>query len=323
RNNPWLPPEIQAVAESGRPKTFLDADLKTARGDVISANISIVPLIAEQEQAGLLIIVEDITEAKRVQGAMRRFMTQEVVDQIMSRDDELLFGAACEASVLFADIRNFTTLAEKLSPRDTVDMLNEIFTELFEAVAANGGVLDKFIGDALMAVYGAPLSSGRDPLNAVESAVTMIGMVDGINARAQARGLPEVRLGVGIGSGEMVAGAIGSPKRMDYTVIGDSVNLASRLEGITKVYKVGIVVCEETARAGEGAYPLRELDTIRVRGRSRPARVFQVLTADVRLPDAALEAYAKGRAALLAGRWEAAIAAFEAALAAAPDDGPS
>jgi len=323
RNNAWLTPEVEAVAASGRPKTLLDADLKTARGDTISANISIVPLLSEEEQSGLLIIVEDITEAKRVQGAMRRFMTQEVVDQIMGRDDELLFGAACQASVLFADIRNFTSLAERLSPRDTVDMLNDIFTELFEAVAANDGVLDKFIGDALMAVYGAPLSSGRDPLNAVASAVAMIGMIDGINERARARGLPEVRLGVGIGSGEMVAGAIGSPKRMDYTVIGDSVNLASRLEGITKVYKVGIVVCEETARAVEGAYPLRELDTIRVRGRSRPARVFQVLTADARLPDAALEAYAKGRAALLAGRWEAAIAAFEAALAAAPDDGPS
>ena len=281
RNNPWLAPEIQAVAESGRPKTFLDVDLKTARGDVISANISIVPLIAEQEQAGLLIIVEDISEAKRVQGAMRRFMTQEVVDQIMSRDDELLFGAACEASVLFADIRNFTTLAEKLSPRDTVDMLNEIFTELFEAVAANGGVLDKFIGDALMAVYGAPLSSGRDPLNAVQSAVSMIGMIDGINERARARGLPEVRLGV------------------------------------------GIVICEETAKAVEGEYALRELDTLKVRGRSRPARVFQVLTKEAQLSEPALDAYARGRAALFAGRWDAAVAAFEAALEIAPDDGPS
>jgi adenylate cyclase len=322
-NNPWLGPEIAAVATSGHPKTLLDADLKTARGDTISANLSIVPLIGEEGQAGLLIIVEDISEAKRIQGAMRRFMTQEVVDQIMGRDDELLFGAACEASVLFADIRNFTGLAERLSPRDTVDMLNDIFTELFEAVAANDGVLDKFIGDAIMAVYGAPLSSGRDPANAVESAVTMLGMIAGINEKARARGLPEVRLGVGIGSGEVVAGTIGSPKRMDYTVIGDSVNLASRLEGITKVYQVGVVICEDTAKALNGKYGLRELDTIRVRGRTRPARIFQVLTAEAPLPPAAMDAYAEGRAALAAGQWSAAIAAFDVAAAAAPDDGPS
>ena len=322
-NNPWLVPEIVAVAESGRPKTLLDADMTTVRGDVISVNLSIVPLIGEEGQAGLLVIVEDISEGKRVQSAMRRFVTQEVVDRIIGREDELLFGAACEASVLFADIRNFTTLAEKLNPRDTVDMLNEIFTELFEAVAGNDGVLDKFIGDAIMAVYGAPLSSGRDPANAVASAVAMIGMIGGINEKARARGLAEVRLGVGVGSGEVVAGTIGSPKRMDYTVIGDPVNLASRLESITKVYKVGVVICDTTARAVDGKYALRELDLIKVRGRSRPERIFQVLTGDAPLTRAALDAYAGGREALAARRWADAVEAFEAAAAAAPDDGPS
>jgi adenylate cyclase len=321
--NPWLRPEIDEVANTGRPKSLFDADLKTFTGATISANISIVPLMTEEGQAGLLIIVDDITEGKRVQSAMRRFMTQKVVDQIMGREDELLFGAACEASVLFADIRNFTSLAEKLNPRDTVDMLNDIFTELFEAVAANDGVLDKFIGDAIMAVYGAPLMSERDTANSVESAVTMIGMIAGINEKARSRGLPEIRLGVGIASGEVVAGAIGSPKRMDYTVIGDPVNLASRLEGITKVYKVGIVVCENTAKAVEDLQTLRELDTIRVRGRSRPARIFQVMTKAELLPQAALEAYARGRAALADGRWSEAIASFEACLVLAPQDGAS
>jgi adenylate cyclase len=190
-------------------------------------------------------------------------------------------------------------------------------------VAANDGVLDKFIGDAIMAVYGAPLTSDRDTANSVDSAVTMIGMIAGINEKARARSLPEIRLGVGIASGEVVAGAIGSPKRMDYTVIGDPVNLASRLEGITKVYKVGIVVCEDTAKAVEGAQPLRELDTIRVRGRTRPARIFQVMTPAEVLPDAALAAYARGRAALAAGDWSGAIAGFEACLILAPHDGPS
>ena len=321
--NAWLMDEIKSVSESGRPKTLLDADVRTARGDTVSANLSIVPLLTESDQAGLLILVEDITEGKRLQGAMRRFMTQEVVDQIMGRDDELLFGSACHASVLFADIRNFTSLAEQLKPRDTVDMLNEIFTDLFEAVAGSNGVLDKFIGDAIMAVYGAPLSSGRDALNAVESAITMAGMIVAINARRRARGQPDISLGIGVATGELVAGTIGSPKRMDYTVIGDCVNLASRLEAITKVYGVNIVICEDTAREAEGIHTLRDLDTIRVRGRQRPARIFQVVTDDRPLSSAALQAYATGRHAMADGRWEDAIGAFETAIAAAPEDSPA
>lgn len=323
-NNPWLPDEIAAVAATGRPKTLLDADVRTLRGDTISANISIVPLMADDaEQAGLLIIVEDISEGKRMQGAMRRFMTQNVVDQIMGREDELLFGAACQASVLFADIRNFTGMAEQLGPRDTVDMLNEIFTDLFEAVAAAEGLLDKFMGDALMAVYGAPISSDRDPLNAVDSAVAMSAMLVAINTRRAARGGIDLRLGVGIASGEVVAGTIGSPKRMDYTVIGDSVNLASRLEKITKTYGVGIVVCEDTARAVGGAHRLRELDTIRVRGRTQPSKIFQVVTAEAPLSQAALATYAEGRTAMAEGRWADAVAAFEATLLLAPGDRPA
>ena len=321
--NSWLMDEITAVSVSGKPKLLLDADVIAVNGDAVSANVSIVPLLSEGEQAGLLIIVEDITEGKRMQGAMRRFMTQKVVDQIMGREDELMFGSACHASVLFADIRNFTSLAEQLSPRDTVDMLNEIFTDLFEAVAASDGVLDKFIGDAIMAVYGAPLTSGRDALNAVESAITMAGMIVTINERRNARGQPNISLGLGVATGELVAGTIGSPKRMDYTVIGDCVNLASRLEAITKVYQVGIVVSEDTALEVGDAHAMRELDTIRVRGRQRPARIFQVLTADRPVSAAALEAYARGRQALADGRWADASAAFEAAAAAAPDDYPS
>ncbi len=321
--NAWLMDEIETVNQSGKPKTLLDADVRTATGETIAANVSIVPLLTEGEQAGLLIIVEDISEGKRLQGAMRRFMTQNVVDQIMGREDELLFGSACHASVLFADIRNFTSLAERLEPRDTVDMLNEIFTELFEAVSQSDGMLDKFIGDALMAVYGAPLTSGRDAMNAVESALAMVAAITAINVGRRARGLADINVGVGIASGEMVAGTIGSPKRMDYTVIGDSVNLAARLEKITKVYQAGVVICEETAAAVAAVHPLRELDLIRVKGRERPARIFQVLTPQHPVAAAALAAYALGREALTDRRWKDAARAFEAAAKADPSDRPS
>jgi adenylate cyclase len=317
--NPGLLEEFAAVARSGQPKALVDADLITGAGRTISANLSIVPLVNEGEAVGLLVLLEDITQDKRLQGAMRRFMTQEVVDQVLAHDG-LLFGDACRASVLFADIRNFTSLAETLSPRATVEVLNEIYTELFEAVEACNGVLDKFLGDAIMAHWGAPIATDRDPLNAVEAAVQMLRLADALNHRRQGEGLADLKLGLGIATGEVVAGAIGSPKRMDYTVIGDSVNLASRLEALTKVYGVGLVVCETTAAAIEGGgLTLRELDRVRVRGRRQPSRIFQVLTADA----PAAEPYARGRALLTARKWTEAIKAFEAALEADPADGPS
>ncbi|WP_296600378.1 adenylate/guanylate cyclase domain-containing protein [Phenylobacterium sp.] len=317
--NPGLLDEFAAVSRSGQPKTLVDADLVTGRGDTISANLSIVPLVSEGEAVGLLVLLEDITEGKRLQGAMRRFMSQEVVDQVLSHDD-LLFGDACRASVLFADIRNFTTLAETLSPRATVEVLNEIYTELFEAVSACHGVLDKFLGDAIMAHWGAPIPGDRDPVNAVEAAVQMLKLAEALNRRRQGQGLPELRLGMGIATGEVIAGAIGSPKRMDYTVIGDSVNLAARLEALTKVYGVGLIVCEATAAAvADQGYVLRELDVVRVRGRRQPSRIFQVLTGEA----PAAEAYDEGRRHLAAGDWAAATEAFKAARAADPADGPS
>jgi adenylate cyclase len=198
-----------------------------------------------------------------------------------------------------------------------------VFADLVEAVSASDGVLDKFLGDAVMAVYGAPLSAARDPQNAVESAVNMMTMVAALNARRRERGRDELRLGVGIATGDVVAGTIGSLKRMDYTVIGDSVNLASRLQQATKHYQVSVIICEQTAAALDGTMPLRELDTLRVRGRQRPERVFQVMTGDLVARSAALADYGRGRQLLAKRRWKEAVAAFEAAVAADPDDQPS
>ena len=277
-NNPWLVDELAAVADGAEPKLLLDVALVTARERPSSVNVSITPLQGEEARAGVLVVIEDISEEKRLQGAMRRFMTQEVVDQVMSRDDDALFGTACTASVLFADIRGFTSLAEELTARETVETLNELFTELYEAVSGHGGVLDKYIGDAVMAVYGAPLGSPRDPLNALESGLEMLALLDAVNARRAGRGQPAIRIGIGIATGEVVAGTIGSPKRMDYTVIGDSVNLAARLQDLTKTYQVEMLIDEATANAVGEAFAMRQIDTIRVRGRERLETIFEVLT---------------------------------------------
>lgn len=275
--NPVLLDDLEAARERGERRSLLDHDLVTSGGETISANISVVPLRKDDTTTGVLLMIDDISSNKRLEGAMRRFMTQEVMDQVLAQKDALMFGHACNASILFADIRNFTSLAERLSPRDTVDMLNEIFSELFEAVADAEGVLDKYIGDAVMAVFGAPLSTGRDAQNAVAAALRMQEMIAAINARRG--GNSELRLGIGIASGEVIAGTIGSPKRMDYTVIGDRVNLASRLQDATKTYGCDIMVCERTAAAIDGFAKVREIDTIRVKGREAEERVFAVLPA--------------------------------------------
>ncbi len=275
-HNPIVLDEIRNVSGSGSSKTLLDIDVRTVPGVIISANVSIVPLMGEREEEGLLLIVEDISSGKRLEGAMRRFMTQEVMDQVLSQQGDLMFGTACSASVLFADIRNFTTLAESLTPRETVDMLNEIFTDLFDAVADYGGVLDKYIGDAVMAVFGAPLTRGDDAQNAVRSALRMQEMMESINNRRLGRGEPALRLGIGIASGDVVAGTIGSPKRMDYTVIGDSVNLAARLQDLTKTYGCDIIVCERTASVVAEFATLDEIDRILVKGRITQERIFSV-----------------------------------------------
>jgi adenylate cyclase len=321
RTNPWLLPEIEEVQSSGTPRSFLDREIMTSKGDIVSANISIVPLKLEEATTGVLVMVDDISSSKRLEGAMRRFMTQEVMDQVLAQKDELLFGSACDATVLFADIRNFTTMAEKLSPRDVVVMLNEIFTDLFDAVSEADGVLDKYIGDAVMAVFGAPLTTGRDAANAVGSALRMQEMIAAINTRRLARGDIELRLGVGISSGEVIAGTIGSPKRMDYTVIGDSVNLAARLQDITKTYGVDIIVCEATARQLDPAILVRELDEIKVKGRERAERIYEVLIKP--LPEGLDEAYARGRVAIARGNRDGAVNAFRSALAIHPGDGAS
>jgi adenylate cyclase len=326
--NAWILDELKAVRADNQPRSFLDVDVRTYTGKTISANVSVVPLVGEAEAAaGLLILIEDISEEKRLEGAMRRFMTQKVVDQVLQRQDELLFGTSCTACVLFADIRNFTSMAEALSARETVDMLNEIFTELVDAVSASDGVLDKFMGDAVMAVFGAPLSSGRDPDNAVDCAIGMMTALNRINLKRRERGQADLKLGIGVSTGDVIAGTIGSPKRMDYTVIGDSVNLASRLQVLTKAYRASVVVCEATAMTLTEGHVLRELDLIRVRGRKKPEKIFQVLSHHTeqtfpRLKET-LAAYARGRACLLQRDWPGAIAAFEQALRFNPGDYPS
>ena len=206
--------------------------------------------------------------------ALERFLSPEVAEMAIANPDIRLGGVNQKVTVMFADIRGFTTLSETLEPPRVVEILNEYFTRVTDVIFDHGGMIDKYIGDAVMAVFGAPISKGNDATRAVETAVQMQRLMAEINRDAQARHWPELQIGIGINTGLVTAGNIGSPRRLDYTVVGDTVNIASRIMESAEGGK--ILISESTAAELSGDYRLRKLPLRRVRGRSEPVRIFSV-----------------------------------------------
>jgi len=190
---------------------------------------------------------------------------------------DLLGGASKEATVMFTDVRGFTTITEEYGPQGTVSFLNEYFTLMVECINKQGGMLDKFIGDAIMACFGLPAAHEDDPDRAVKTAISMIRELWAWNEQRQKLGLKTVDMGIGLNTDTVVSGNIGSPKRMDYTVIGDGVNLASRLESACKAYSAHILASESTITKLRGTYRYRDIDLVVVKGKTRPVRVYEIL----------------------------------------------
>nr|WP_306252533.1 adenylate/guanylate cyclase domain-containing protein [Parvularcula sp. IMCC14364] len=328
RDNEWLIEELSTMRGEGVARTLLDVDVTIPGGDSKSLNISIVPLIDQDgDDNGTLMLVEDITGEKRLRGTMSRFMTKEVADKILDDGEDSLAGSRVNASILFADLRGFTSLSEQLGARGTVAMLNEYFGEMTDAIFNWQGVLDKFIGDSIMAVYGAPIEGDRDADNALASAVEMKQILTRLNAVRAERNEEPLNISVGIATGEVIAGTIGSAKRMEYTVIGDCVNVAARLENLTRYYGADIIVSEDTLEQAKVSVLNRELDLIRVKGRARPGGIYEILGhhTEETFPnmEAVLHHYQAGLTAYRQRNWDQAIAEFAAALAAHEDDRPS
>jgi len=269
--------------------------------------------------------MEDISGEKRVRSTMARYMDPVLADQLVRRNEDLLGGKSIETTILFSDVRNFTTVAEELGPSGTVTLLNEYFTLMVDCIQAHGGMLDKFIGDAIMAAFGLPVAHDDDPDRGVKAAIAMIEALFEWNARRAADGRKPIDMGVGINTDLVVAGNIGSPKRMDFTVIGDGVNLASRLESACKTYRARILVSEHTHRRLRGVYRSREIDRVIVKGKTEPVAVFEILDyhSDDSFPNVldAIHAFRDGYARYQRGEWDAAIEAFGAGLRANPADG--
>ncbi|WP_199247615.1 GAF domain-containing protein [[Phormidium] sp. ETS-05] len=289
-------------------------------------NLTVTPLTnPEGGVRGGLVVLEDISREKRMRATMYRYMTPGVAERVMELgEDSLMVGERKEVTILFSDIRGYTTITENRSASEVVALLNGYFETMVEAVFNCEGTLDKFIGDALMAVFGAPLPLKDHAWKAVKSALDMRYRLEEFNRRSIIDNQPEIRIGIGISSGEVVSGNIGSQKRMDYTVIGDGVNLSSRLESITKEYKCDIILSEYTYNLCPDRILVRELDRVRVKGKNEAVSIYELI-GDITDPipsDVAkfLEIYAKGRAAYVARKFQRAISIFQQAKEIREDD---
>lgn len=211
-----------------------------------------------------------------------QYLGEDTMAELLTDPDApALGGARRRLSVLFSDIRNFTSISERLSPEELVDILNAFLTPMTGVVLERGGYLDKYIGDAVMAVFGAPVRHQDHAARALNTAIAMHNALDRINPRFVERGFAPFAIGVGINTGDVVVGNMGSTERFDYTVVGDAVNLASRLEGLTKVYETRCLVGEETWRELGGPqcseFSFREVDRVRVKGKVKPVALFELL----------------------------------------------
>jgi adenylate cyclase len=224
---------------------------------------------------GFNAMVDGLMERDKLRTTMGKYMTEAVVAHLMA-GEVALGGKTLEVSILFCDLRDFTTLSEKRKAEEIVALLNEYFTEMVDCVMAEGGVVDKYIGDNIMAVFGAPVSRPDDAQRAVRSALHMREALVKLNTRFEERGWPTLRFGIGIHTGEVVAGNIGSAKRMEYTVIGDAVNLASRLETKTKELACDLLISEATYARCKDVIDGEPAGEVKVKGREQIVQIYKV-----------------------------------------------
>ncbi len=220
--------------------------------------------------------VED-REKRKVKKLFGRYVSKDVYNQLLEHPEQAeLGGARREMSVLFSDIRGFTTVTEKGNPEELVAQLNEYFSRMVDIVFRHQGTVDKFVGDMVMALFGAPLDDPQHADHAVTTAVDMVRELGELNRKWAAEGRAQLDIGVGINSGDMIAGNIGSSSIMSYTVIGDNVNLGSRLESLNKDYKTRIIISDATRARLSGAYDIRPLGDVVVKGKTKPVAIFEL-----------------------------------------------
>jgi len=322
--NTWMMDKLRRAEVNEDAEHLMDVELVLGE-ETRSVNLSVQPLLSmEKKRIGWMLMIEDISSEKRLRSTMSRYMDPGIADQMVANGAEMLGGKNVLATVLFSDIRSFTTITEQLGAQGTVTMLNEYFTLMVDCIQREEGMLDKFIGDAIMAAFGIPVGHEDDPDRALRAAIAMVNELRLWNQARAGEGKPPVEIGIGLNTDLVVSGNIGSRKRMDYTIIGDGVNLAARLESACKQYGARILISEFTYRALRGTYRTREVDIVVVKGKTKPVSIYEVLdyhTDDSypSLPEA-MGLFRNGLQSYRKRNWNAAGKLFEEVLALNPRD---
>ena len=267
-------------------------------------------------------------EKKMIQGAFMHYVPKKVVQDLIGHPEKLALGGEERiVTVMFTDVAGFTSISEKLSPADLVHLLNEYLTEMTDIILANEGIIDKYEGDAIMAEFGVPVPFELHARYACEAALKMQKRLKEMRNKWKEENKPQLRARIGINTGEVIVGNMGSRDVFDYTVMGDHVNLGSRLEGANKFYGTNIMISEFTQNMVQDTFLTRELDLIRVKGKEKPIKVFELIAAKEEQLDSnfikMLEHYNKGIEYYRGQLWNEAIESFERCLELQPEDAPS
>lgn len=255
------------------------AQIATAIGSG-NFNVSARKVIKVRDEVGDLAdaldgMVSGLKERDKVKQLFGKFHGSSVAEDILKRD-VVMGGMSKEVVVFFSDIRGFTAFSETQAPEAVVEMLNEYFEVMVEIITRHGGIVDKFIGDAIMAVWGAPTGTPADRANSVRACIEMRSALARLNEARLARGQNALMIGIGLHAGRVVSGTIGSSQKLEYTVIGDTVNLASRIEASTKAYGVDLLVTGAVAESVDAEFWLESLGSIQAKGKTEPIKVFKV-----------------------------------------------
>lgn len=312
--------QMAGVADAVGTGDLSQTAVETAGGEVGDLGRAINAMVRGLRERKLLEKERNLLKKERnlLKETFGRYVAPGVVDEVLARGDVQLGGVKRDVTVFFSDLMGFTSLSEKTAPEALVKLLNEYFEAMTGVILASEGTLDKYIGDAIMAFWGEPIAHDDDAARACRAALEQARRLEALSDGWQARGLEPLQMRVGIQTGPVVVGNVGSNLKLNYTALGDTVNLASRLESVNKTYGTRILIGEGTRQAAGGAVEVREVDRLAVVGKRESVRVYELLGMDGDVPAgrrAGYDAYEAGLAAYRGRRWDEAAAHFERAKA--------